>query len=131
LISTKSSELSEISRRLKNLAKETSIAIIALSQIDDKIELRVDKRPVLSDLTGNGLANVSDVIIFLYRDEVYNPEPDNLRKRIAELEISKNRTGPVGKLFFHFTPEYTRFECFSSEEQIFELESVQNSVSIN
>lgn len=108
-------EISDISRGLKSLARELNVPVVALSQLSRAVEQRPDHRPMLSDLRESGaIEQDADVVMFIYRDSYYNRDSEN--KDLAEINVAKQRNGPVGPVNLLWIPEFTTFKNFTAEK---------------
>jgi replicative DNA helicase len=118
-VDSREKEISEISRSLKALAKEINVPVIALSPLNRKVEDRPNKRPQLADLRESGaIEQDADVIIFIYRDEVYNKSEDNPKKGEAEVIVGKQRNGPIGMIATHFDSKYSTFRPYTPRDDV-------------
>lgn len=114
----RATEISEISRSLKALARELEVPIIALSQLNRSVEQRTEKKPIMSDLRESGaIEQDADLIVFIYREEIY--DKDTIRKGQADIQIAKQRNGPVGDFVLTFQGKYTRFDDYVPEMEVF------------
>jgi replicative DNA helicase len=110
----RATEIAEITRSLKAMAKELDCPVMALSQLTRTIDTRTDKRPLMSDLRESGaIEQDADTILFLYREVVYDPDCDDERKALAEVIIGKQRNGPIGSVTLTFLGQYTRFSNYA------------------
>jgi len=116
-VESRQQEISDISRSLKALAKDLNIPVVALSQLNRKVEDRPNKKPILADLRESGaIEQDADVILFIYREELYNQTEENKGK--AEIIIAKHRNGPTGKIDLTFREKYTKFDNYYREELV-------------
>ncbi len=108
-------EIADISRSLKNLARELHVPVIAVSQLNRALEQRENKRPRLGDLRESGaIEQDADIVMFIYRDEYYNPGSDQLGA--AEINVAKHRAGATGNVMMNFAAEFTRFRNYTSAD---------------
>lgn len=113
---TTSKEIESITRGLKSLAKELELPVVLLCQLNRLCEQRSDKRPILSDLRDSGaIEQDADVVMFLYRDEVYNKDPNNPKRGIVEVDVAKHRNGPTGRIELAWLGQFTRIENLVKE----------------
>ena len=111
-LQSREQEIADISRQLKAIAKEFSVPVVALSQLNRDLERRADKHPIMADLRESGaLEQDADLIMFIYRDEVYNPNSES--KGIAEIIVAKHRNGECGVRRLAFIGQYTKFANLS------------------
>jgi len=111
-------EVSEISRGIKSLARELKVPVLAISQLSRAVEQRTNKIPMLSDLRESGsIEQDADVVMFIYREDYYNPDCADNEKNIAKVVVAKHRNGPTGQFNLYFKKEQTRFENLASSKQ--------------